>query len=144
MMRKLCSMHPKIVNRCNSLLLHDNAKPHTSRITILKLYKLKFEVMPHPAYSPYLALTDFHFFRNLNNFLVEKIQFPRRCRKCFPRFRRVPYSKLLHEWHETTSVEIAEVHWQYEELVWLNKYIHSLSVIKQSLFLKSNVSYLTT
>ena len=28
--------------------------------------------MPHPAYSPDLAPTDFHFFRNLNNFLVEK------------------------------------------------------------------------
>ena len=28
MMRKLRTMHPKIVNRCNPLLLHDNAKPH--------------------------------------------------------------------------------------------------------------------
>ena len=65
-------MHSKKVNRCIPLLLHANAKPHTARIRILKLKELKFEVMPHPAYSPDLTPTDFHFFRNLNNFLVDK------------------------------------------------------------------------
>ena len=81
MVRKLCTMHPKIVNRCSPLLLHDNANLHTARITILKLEELKFEVMPHPAYSPDLAPTDFHFFRNLNNFLVEKNSIPKRVSK---------------------------------------------------------------
>jgi len=110
MMRKLSTMHPKIVNRCNPLFLHDNAKLSTARITILKLEELKFVVMPHPAYSPNLASTDFHFFWNLNHFLVEKTQFSRGCRKCVPRFCRLLYSKLLFERHGTTSVEMAEVH----------------------------------
>ena len=49
-----------------------HAKPHTARITALKLEELKLEVLPHPPYSPDLAPTDFHFFRNLSNFLVGK------------------------------------------------------------------------
>jgi len=81
MMRKPSTTHPKMVNRCNPLLLHDNAKTHTIRITILKLEELKFEVIPNPAYSPDLAPTDFYFFRNLNNFLVEKNSIPKRVSK---------------------------------------------------------------
>lgn len=47
------------------LLLHDNARPHTSRATTEALDRLKFEVLPHPPYSPDLAPNDFHFFPNL-------------------------------------------------------------------------------
>jgi len=48
------------------LLLHDNARPHTARATIDALETLKFEVLSHPAYSPDLAPSDFHFFPHLN------------------------------------------------------------------------------
>uniref|UniRef100_A0A0N5BB46 Histone-lysine N-methyltransferase SETMAR n=1 Tax=Strongyloides papillosus TaxID=174720 RepID=A0A0N5BB46_STREA len=38
-----------------------------------KLRELKYETLSHPAYSPNLSSTDYHFFKHLNNFLTEKI-----------------------------------------------------------------------
>uniref|UniRef100_A0A0N5CDU5 HTH_48 domain-containing protein n=1 Tax=Strongyloides papillosus TaxID=174720 RepID=A0A0N5CDU5_STREA len=60
-------------NRKGPILLHDNAKPHVSKKTLQKLNELGYETLPHPAYSPDLAPTDFHFFKHLDNFLTEKI-----------------------------------------------------------------------
>jgi len=51
------------------LLLHDNARPHTTAHTLETLKQLKWEVMEHPAYSPDLAPSDFHLFRPLKNAL---------------------------------------------------------------------------
>ena len=44
------------------VLLHDNARPHTAAHTVETLQKLKFEVLAHPPYSPYLACSDSHLF----------------------------------------------------------------------------------
>ena len=52
-------------------LLHDNAKPHTSKITRQKLEEFGWEVLPHPPYSPDLAPSDYHLFRSLRNHLVK-------------------------------------------------------------------------
>ena len=52
--------------------LHDNAKPHTSKITRQKLEEFGWEVLPHPPYSPDLAPSDYHLFRSLRNHLVKK------------------------------------------------------------------------
>ena len=52
-------------------LLHDNAKPHTSKITRQKLEEFRWEVLPHPPYSPDLAPSDYHLFRSLRNHLVK-------------------------------------------------------------------------
>lgn len=72
MMKKLAIKQPKLVNRLTPILLHDNARPHAARITVLKLQELKLETLPHPPYSPDLAPTDYHFFQNLDNFLSGK------------------------------------------------------------------------
>ena len=53
-------------------LLHDNTKPHTSKITRQKLEEFGWEVLPHPPYSPDLAPSDYHLFRSLRNHLVKK------------------------------------------------------------------------
>jgi len=37
-----------------------------------KLIELKWEARMHPSYSPDLALSDFHLFRSLKNFLSGK------------------------------------------------------------------------
>ncbi|WP_370716210.1 hypothetical protein [Sphingomonas sp. IW22] len=62
--------YPALVNRGRVLLQHDNAPAHTSRKVQQKLQELSgFEVLPHPAYSPDLAPSDFHLFRSLAHFL---------------------------------------------------------------------------
>ncbi|EZA48481.1 Histone-lysine N-methyltransferase SETMAR [Ooceraea biroi] len=55
------------------ILLHDNARPHTARLTVAKLRELELETLRHPPYSPALSPTDYHFFRNLDNLLVGKL-----------------------------------------------------------------------
>jgi len=72
MHEKLCKQQPALVNRHGILLLHDNARPHISQKTVLKLHQLEYETLPHPAYSPDLSPTDYHFFKHLHHFLAEK------------------------------------------------------------------------
>lgn len=47
------------------ILQHDNARPHTSRLTRESISSLHFDVVPHPPYSPDLAPSDFYLFRHL-------------------------------------------------------------------------------
>lgn len=72
MMEKLAIKQPRLVNRSSPLLLQDNARPHTAHMTVAKLEELRLECLRHPPYSPDLAPTDYHFFRNLDNFLRGK------------------------------------------------------------------------
>ena len=51
------------------LLLHDNARPHTARLTMNTIQQLNWEVLEHPAYSPDLAPSDFHLSGPLKNAL---------------------------------------------------------------------------
>jgi len=44
------------------LLQQDNARPHTARHTRSVLADLKWELLPHPPYSPDLAPSDYHLF----------------------------------------------------------------------------------
>ncbi|XP_055623375.1 uncharacterized protein LOC129766805 [Toxorhynchites rutilus septentrionalis] len=45
---------------------------HVAHPTLQKLNELGYETLPHPAYSPDLSPTDYHFFKRLDNFLREK------------------------------------------------------------------------
>ncbi|KAG7309179.1 hypothetical protein JYU34_005103 [Plutella xylostella] len=72
MMEKLAAKQPRLVNRSRPLLLQDNARPHTAQQTATKLEELQLECLRHPPYSPDLAPTDYHFFRNLDNYLQGK------------------------------------------------------------------------
>ncbi|GFT40343.1 mariner Mos1 transposase [Trichonephila clavipes] len=47
------------------LLLHDNARPHTSRTTRKLIESLGWVALGHAPYSPDLAPSDFHLFRYL-------------------------------------------------------------------------------
>ena len=63
---------PVLVNRKDPILLHDNAWLHIAQPRLQKLDELGYEVLPHLPYSPDLLPTDYHFFKNLDNFLQGK------------------------------------------------------------------------
>ncbi|GBM11167.1 hypothetical protein AVEN_133904-1 [Araneus ventricosus] len=51
------------------VLIHDNARLHNAVVTQQLLEQSKWDVSEHPAYSPDLATSDFHFFPELKNCL---------------------------------------------------------------------------
>lgn len=51
------------------LLLHDNAPAHTSAVATKRAGVLKYEILPHPPYSPDLAPSDFYLFGKLKDHL---------------------------------------------------------------------------
>jgi histone-lysine N-methyltransferase SETMAR len=53
------------------LLQHDNAHPHTARVIAKKIMDLRSECIPHPAYSPDLAPSDYHVFEPLKKFSMD-------------------------------------------------------------------------
>lgn len=61
--------YPEIVNRKRVILQQDNAKPHTAKRTREKIKELDFDLLPHPAYSPDLAPSDYYLFRSMAHFL---------------------------------------------------------------------------
>ena len=64
--QKLKGKHDRIY------FLHDNARSRVAKSTREKLLELGWVTILHPAYSPDLALTDYHLFRSLSNHLREK------------------------------------------------------------------------
>jgi len=69
---KFLKIHTALINRRSVVFLHDNAKPHTSKMTHEKIKELKWEVLPHPLYSPDLAPSYFHLFRSMEHFLLNQ------------------------------------------------------------------------
>uniref|UniRef100_A0A5S6QNF3 Mos1 transposase HTH domain-containing protein n=1 Tax=Trichuris muris TaxID=70415 RepID=A0A5S6QNF3_TRIMR len=69
MHEKLQRTRPALTNRKGPILLHDNARPHVSQMTVQKLHHLGYETLPHPPYSPDLSPTDYHIFKHLDHFL---------------------------------------------------------------------------
>ncbi|GFS18350.1 attractin protein 1 [Elysia marginata] len=54
------------------ILQHDNATPHTARVTQGWLEKYGWEISPHPPHSPDLAPSDYHLFGPLKRELAGK------------------------------------------------------------------------
>ena len=54
---------------CGILFHHDNAPAHSSRIARHVLKDFRWELLPHPPYSPDLAPSDFFLFINLKEHL---------------------------------------------------------------------------
>ncbi|KAG5314411.1 MOS1T transposase, partial [Pseudoatta argentina] len=52
------------------ILLHDNARPHVAKPVKTYLETLKWEVLPHPPYSPDIAPSDFPLFRSMD-FIIQ-------------------------------------------------------------------------
>ncbi|KAJ4448146.1 hypothetical protein ANN_10159 [Periplaneta americana] len=50
------------------VLLHDNARPHTARLTAAVLTEFGWELFDHPPYNPDLVPSNFHVFLHLKKF----------------------------------------------------------------------------
>lgn len=53
----------------SAILLQDNARPHTARLTLDTISELGWEVLEHPPYSPDLSPCDYHMFGPLKEAL---------------------------------------------------------------------------
>lgn len=73
MHKKLGKKQPYLLNRHGPIILHDNARPYKALRTIDKLTSLKYEILPHPPYSPDFSPTDYHLFRHYELFLRGKV-----------------------------------------------------------------------
>ncbi|GFO10282.1 histone-lysine N-methyltransferase SETMAR [Plakobranchus ocellatus] len=58
--------------RSGVVLQHDNATPHTAKRTKEGLERLRWDIIPHPAHSPDLALSEFYLFGPLEHHLGGK------------------------------------------------------------------------
>ena len=58
------------------LLQQDNARVHTCKIAMDAVERNGCELIPHPAYSPDLAPTDYFLFSNLKRISVDVISGP--------------------------------------------------------------------
>ncbi|UYV60651.1 hypothetical protein LAZ67_1001762 [Cordylochernes scorpioides] len=54
---------------CQIKFHQDNARPHTAQQILAQIFRYGWILMPHPAYSPDLAPSDFYLFGKLKNFL---------------------------------------------------------------------------
>lgn len=55
---------------CQGVVFHqDNAPAHTSTVAMAAIRECGFELLQHPPYSPDLAPSDYHLFRNLKDSL---------------------------------------------------------------------------
>ena len=63
---------PELINCKDVIFYYDKITPHTSLATRQKLFRLAWEVILHPRYSPELAPSDYYLFRSLQNFLNDK------------------------------------------------------------------------
>lgn len=54
------------------ILLHDNARPHVAKPVKTYLETLKWDILPHPPYSPDIAPSDYHLFRSMAHGLAEQ------------------------------------------------------------------------
>ena len=59
-----------LITRKRALFQQDNSKPHTAKKTKEKFEELEgVELLPHPAYSPDVAPSDYGLFRSMQHFL---------------------------------------------------------------------------
>ena len=68
---ELMRKRPHLVKK-KVLFHHDNAPAHSSAIATAKLVELRYELLPHPPYSPDLAPCDFFLFPNMKKWLGGK------------------------------------------------------------------------
>ena len=110
MRQKLQCLQLALVKRKDPILLHDNAWPHAAQPMLQELSELGYKVLPHLPYSPDPSLTNYHFFKHLNNFLQGKHFCNQNAEKCFPRVCRIPRHRFLCYRNKQTYFSLAKMH----------------------------------
>ncbi|EGI69742.1 Mariner Mos1 transposase, partial [Acromyrmex echinatior] len=54
------------------ILQHDNVRSHVAKMVKTYLETLKWEVLPHPPYSPDIAPSDYYVFRSMSHSLADQ------------------------------------------------------------------------
>lgn len=71
--RALREKRPQYEERHDKVILqHDNARPHVAQVVKTYLETLRWEVLPHPPYSPDIAPSDYYLFRSMTHGLAEQ------------------------------------------------------------------------
>ncbi|XP_066113850.1 ubiquitin-conjugating enzyme E2 N isoform X1 [Saccopteryx bilineata] len=95
-----------------TILLHDNARPHVAQVVKAALQELEWEVLQHPPYSPDLTPTDYHLFRSLSNHMKGVTFDNKEVLKNWPNnffdtrpgnFWRNGINKLVERWEEVVN-----------------------------------------
>ena len=69
--RAIAEKRREYVTRHETIIFHhDNARPHVVIPVKNYLENSGWEVLPHPPYTPDLALSDYHLFRSMQNALT--------------------------------------------------------------------------
>ena len=66
---ELQEKRPRLAHK-KVLFHHDNAPAHSSGVVAAKLMELRFQLVPHPPYSPDLAPSDYYLFPNMKKWLA--------------------------------------------------------------------------
>jgi hypothetical protein len=64
--QKIRQNRPQLLES-GALILHDNARPHIAQFVEDVMADYKWEVLPHPAYSPDMSPPDYDLFPKLKN-----------------------------------------------------------------------------
>ena len=71
-MKEKSRVSPPDVTQHKVIFLQDNAPSHTAKPVRDTLEALSWEVLPHAAYSPDLAPSDYHLFASMDHALAEQ------------------------------------------------------------------------
>ena len=64
---------PQYAKRHDKMIFqYDNARPHVAKVVKETLELLKWDVLPHPPYSPDISPSDYHLFRSMAYSLAEQ------------------------------------------------------------------------
>lgn len=71
--RALKDKRPDYAKRHDKVIFqHDNARPHVAKPVKETLELLRWDVLPHPPYSPDIAPSDYYLFRSMQNHLSDQ------------------------------------------------------------------------
>jgi len=78
------------------ILLRDNARPHVAKVVKKYLETLKWDVLPHPPYSPDIAPSDYCCSEGCSK---SPVHFFRRNRKLTPKLDRLQRRVIFSRWN---------------------------------------------